>query len=179
MIGTDRVNQWLKMVGNFGVIAGFVLVAFQLSLNTEAIRLQSAMAMNREASAAEIAYMGETTHVALANAIFRPETMTDEQVGQVWAYMTVALNSALNTWIAYAAGFATEEDWDGATRIAINYLSFEVGQLYWKNVKNEYYPAEFVAGIDARMADFDKDMLTQQWKNIMRDVRELNPDTSE
>ncbi len=87
-----RLIQWLTLLGNFGVIAGFVLIAFQLSLNTEAIRLQSAMAMNREGSAAEIAYMGETTHIAMANAIFRPADMTDEQVGQAWAYMNIAVN---------------------------------------------------------------------------------------
>ena len=93
----DRLNQWLTLLANFGIIAGFVLVAFQLSLNTEAVRLQSAMAMNRDASTAESAYMGETTHIAMANAIFRTAEMTDEQVGQVWAYMNVALNSALKT----------------------------------------------------------------------------------
>ena len=155
------------------------MVAFQLSLNTKAIRLQSAMAMNREASAAEIAYMGETTHVAMTNVIFRPAEMTDEQVGQVWAYMNVALNSALNTWIAYDAGFATEEDWEGATRIASNYLVFEVGQLYWRNTKNDYFPADFVAGIDAQLAQIDKNMLTNQWKNLVRDVRQLGTDPSE
>ena len=173
MIGTERLNQWFKILGNVGVIAGFVLVAFQLNVNTEAIRLLSAMAMNREASAAEIAYMGESTHIAMATAIFRPSEMTDEQVGQVWAYMNIALNSALNTWIAYKAGFATEEDWEGATRIATNYLSFKFGQLYWRHVKDGYYPADFVAGIDAGLATMDRNLLTNQWMNIMKDVSKL------
>ena len=79
----DRLNQWLSLVANIGVIAGFILVAYQLNLNTESIRLRNAMDLNRDTSAAEIAYMGEATHVALANAIFRPADMTDEQMGQV------------------------------------------------------------------------------------------------
>ena len=79
----DRLNQWLSLVANFGVIAGFILVAYQLNLNTESIRLRNAMDLNRDTSAAEIAFMGETTHVAFANAIFRPADMTDEQIGQV------------------------------------------------------------------------------------------------
>ena len=177
----DRLNQWLSLVANFGVIAGFILVAYQLNLNTESIRLRNAMDLNRDTSAAEIAYMGETTHVAFANAIFRPADMTDEQMGQVWAYLNIAMNSTLNTWIAYESGFATKDDWEGALRIASNYLAFKVGQIYWKHTKEGYFPPEFVASIDAALSNMDRDLLAHQFKNIVTDVRQigLNPSMSD
>ena len=54
--------------------------------------------------------MGETTHEAYATAIFRPVELAEAQVGQIWSYLNVAVNSSLNTWIAYEAGLATEDD---------------------------------------------------------------------
>ena len=36
----DRLNQWLALGANVGVVVGFLLIAAQLNLNTEAIRLQ-------------------------------------------------------------------------------------------------------------------------------------------
>ena len=62
----DRLNQWLVLVANLGVVAGFILLAFQLSLNTDAIRLKNATDLIRSSTAMELVYMGETTHVAAA-----------------------------------------------------------------------------------------------------------------
>jgi hypothetical protein len=38
----DRVNKWLSLVANAGVVVSIGLVAFQLKQNTDAIRVQSA-----------------------------------------------------------------------------------------------------------------------------------------
>jgi hypothetical protein len=37
----DRLNQWLSLAANAGVIAGFVLLAVQMKQNTEALELQN------------------------------------------------------------------------------------------------------------------------------------------
>lgn len=176
MSGLERAHQWLSLLANIGVIAGFIMIAVQLNLNTTAIRLQNAMNLNRDASAAEIAHMGETAHEAFAAAVFRPTEMTENQVGQVWSYLNVALNSALNTWIAYQSGVATAADWEDAKRISLNYLAFEVGQIYWRNTASDYYPPDFVAAIDAGLADIDKDLLANQFKSIVNEVRQIRGD---
>ena len=92
----DSFNRWLSLLASVGVLAGFALVAFQLNLNTKAIRLQTAISVNQQMVAGEIAYMGETTHTAFALAAFDPSALTTEQVGQVWAYLNVGMNSVWN-----------------------------------------------------------------------------------
>jgi hypothetical protein len=42
------MHRWLSLLASFGVIGGFVLIAFQLDLNTEAIRLRNATELNRD-----------------------------------------------------------------------------------------------------------------------------------
>ena len=68
----DRLNQWLSLGANVGVVVGFLLIAVQLNLNTEAIRLQNRLDFNRGFTAGEVAFMGETTHIAFANAMLKP-----------------------------------------------------------------------------------------------------------
>ncbi len=60
----DRLNQWLSLGANVGIVVGFILIAVQLNLNTEAIRLQNRLDFNRGFAAGEIAFMGETTHIS-------------------------------------------------------------------------------------------------------------------
>ena len=50
------------------MVVGFLLITAQLNLNTEAIRLQNRLDFNRGFAAGEIAFMGETTHIAFTNA---------------------------------------------------------------------------------------------------------------
>ena len=168
----DRLNQWLSLLANVGVVVGFVLIAAQLNLNTEAIRLQNRLDMNRATTAGEIAFMGETTHVAFANAVLRPSELTDEQMGQVWAYLNITLTGAWNTWIAYQAGFATEGDWAEAKDIAKLYLSFPVAMIYWKNAKTNY-GAGFVDAVDAELSSSNPDIMELEYRGMLADIRQL------
>ena len=170
----DRLNQWLALGANIGVVVGFLLIAAQLNLNTEAIRLQHRVDLNRATNAGEIAFMGETTHVAFANAVLKPSELTDEQMGQVWAYVNLALTAVENTWIAYQAGFATEGDWENARRVAKVYLGFRVARIYWRNAKGNY-PAQFVDAIDADLSDSDPDLFKRQYLGMLAEIRELEP----
>jgi len=83
----DAVNKWLTLLANFGVIGGLVLVAIQMNFNTETISLQNDLELNRALAAGELAYMGDSTPLAYANAVFRPADLTEAQLGQFWAYL--------------------------------------------------------------------------------------------
>ena len=171
----DRLNQWLSLGANVGVVVGFLLMAAQLNLNTEAIRLQNRLDLNRGVTAAETAFMGETTYIAFANAVLKPSELTDEQMLQLWAYLNVGLSAAENTWIAYEAGFATEGDWEDARRLAKTFLAFKVGQIYWENAKANY-GAEFVEAVDVDLSSSDLDRTARQYRGMLADIRQLGQD---
>ena len=62
----NKVNNWLTLVANFGVIVGLVLVAMQMKLATDAINQQSDIELSRGIAEGELAFMGETTANALS-----------------------------------------------------------------------------------------------------------------
>ncbi len=156
-------------------MVGFLLIAAQLNLNTEAIRLQNRLDFNRGFAAGEIAFMGETTHIAFTNAMLKPAELTDEQVGQMWAYLNVTVFTAENTWIAYQAGFATEGDWNDARELTTGFLSFKVGQIYWQNTKTNF-GADFVDAIDVGLSSSDPELGVRQYRGMLADIRQIGQD---
>ena len=166
----DSFNRWLSLLSSIGVLAGFALVAFQLNLNTKAIRIQTAISVNQQMVAGEIAYMGETTHTAFALAAFDPSALTTEQVGQVWAYLNVGMNLVWNLWRAHQAGLATDADWEQSLRSANGMLGFPVGRVYWKETKGQF-PADFVREVDARLAKSDPRAGVRAWRKMLDGVK--------
>ena len=165
-MGLDRVNQWLTLVSNLAVLAGFILVALQLNLNTEAIRLQTTMAVSQQLSDGELQYMGESTHVAHTKALLQPSTLTDAEVSQVWAYLNVVVNATLSHWRAYKAGLTTAEDWKQSLRMFNAYISFRFGLMYWEMMKANL-PASFVKDVEAEMATMDPDGLHLAYRALL------------
>lgn len=46
----EKINQWLALVANVGVIAGIVFLAYEIQLNTDAVRSANYAAYNEVAS---------------------------------------------------------------------------------------------------------------------------------
>ena len=168
----DDANKWLVAVANVGVLVGFLLVAYQLSLNTEVIRLQATVGTDRQTIAGELAFMGETTHEAFSLAVLDPGALTDAQVGQMWAYLGVGLTASLNLWRSYEAGFTSAEELERSMEFYIpNYVGYDFGRIYWNAVK-QGFPPEFADRVDA-VAAKHPDTLVEQYRAMLEGVRNL------
>jgi hypothetical protein len=166
----DDANKWLVAVANVGVLVGFLLVAYQLSLNTKAIRLQATVGADQQTIAGELAFMGETTHEAFALAVLDPGALTDAQVGQMWAYLNVGFNASLNLWRAYEAGFVSAEELESSMEFSIpNYVGYAFGRIYWDAVK-QGFPPEFADRVDA-VAAKHPNTLVEQFRAMLEGVR--------
>ena len=174
----DDVNKWLVALANVGVLVGFVLLAYQLSLNTEAIRLQAAVGAVQQQSTGELAFMGETTHEAFSIAMLDPGALTEAQIGQLWAYIGVGLNAHQSFWHGYKAGLVSAEELENAMGRGIpNYLGYDFGRLYWNAVK-QAYPVEFADRVDAIVAR-NPNALKEQYRVMLDGVRSLRSRTAE
>ena len=171
----DALNKWLTLLANFGVIGGLVLIAVQMNFNTETIRLQNAVELNRGIAAGELAFMGDSAHIAYATALFHPAELTEAQVGQVWAYINNTMMSAQNTWLAYNDGLASEESWGYAKRVAAGYAGFRVGRMWWESTKTNYDP-DFVKAIDDELVGSDPASVERATRQILDDIKKLERD---
>ena len=168
----DDANKWLVAVANVGVLVGFLLVAYQLSLNTKAIRLQATVSADQQTIAGELAFMGETTHEAFELAVLDPGALTDAQVGQMWAYLNVGFTASLNLWRAYEAGFVSAEELESSMEFSIpNYVGYPFGRIYWNAVK-QGFPLAFADRVDA-VAAKHPNTLVEQYRAMLEGVRNL------
>ena len=171
----DAFNKWLTLLANFGVIGGLVLVAVQMNFNTETISLQNDLEMNRALAAGELAYMGDSTSTAYANAVFNPGDLTEAQLGQFWAYLHHALLAAQNNWLAYQNGWASEDSWMHARDQAVAHLGPRAARVYWKHGKFEYR-AGFVEQIESQLAGSEPLQMERAMRQMLEEIRNLDHD---
>jgi hypothetical protein len=169
----DALNKWLTLLANFGVIGGLVLLAIQMNFNTETIRLQNDLELNREFAAAELAYMGDSTSVAYANALFHPGELTEPQLGQFWAYLHNYMLAAQNNWLAYRDGQASEVSWKHAKGQAAGFIGFPAARIWWKYDKFEYEP-DFVEQIDSELSERDPVEVQRVTQQMLDEIRSLD-----
>ena len=169
----DILNKWLTLVANLGVMGGLVLVAMQMNLNTATIRLQNELELNRELAAGELAYMGDSAYIAFAVAQFHPGELTEAQLGQVWAYLHVNMLAAQNNWLAYRSGLGSQDSWAHAKSLAIGYLGFRAGRIWWEHDKFEY-ESDFVEQIDAELAGSDPVDLEHTTRQMLDEIHGLD-----
>lgn len=168
----DVLNKWLTLLANFGVIGGLVLVALQMNFNTETIKLQNDLELNRELAAGELAYMGDSTSIAYANALFHPADLTEAQLGQFWAYLHNALLAAQNNWLAYQSGQASDASWKHARDQAAAHISSRAARIWWNYDKFEYQ-ADFVDQIDAKLAAGEALQMERAMREMLDEIRSL------
>jgi hypothetical protein len=167
----DRLNQWLSLAANAGVIAGFVLLAVQMKQNTDALQLQNQIELGRGAMTTDLAAMGDNVYVANTTSILEPSKLTDEQIYQLLVYIDSIMNVAWNTWLAYRAGDATEDSWNAALEWVGYFFSYDAAKLVWNRYK-EGYPKPFVDAVDASLARHG-DAMHQALKGAVVDIRNL------
>jgi hypothetical protein len=167
----DRLNQWLSLAANAGVIAGFILLAVQMQQNTDALQLQNQIELGRGAMTTDLAVMGDTGYAANATSILDPSQLTDAQIYQLTVYIDSVMNVAWNTWLAYLAGDATEESWNAALEWVGYFFSYDAAKIVWNRYKDGY-PKPFVDAVDASLARHG-DKMHRMLTGAVADIRHL------
>ncbi len=71
-----KLGQWLQVGANTGILAGLILVGFQLAQNTELLRLQIINDTSRRTADHEYIFVGEQGAEAWATAIENPTELS-------------------------------------------------------------------------------------------------------
>ena len=134
----ERSGGWLALVANLGVVGGLILLAVELRQNTQVVRAQASVNLATGQTAAEVAFMGEDTAAAFVKAINSPGTITDREIVQLWAYLNAAVLSVQQTYTMVKLGLATEEDQKAAARSAAGWLGWNLGRVWWAEIKTDF-----------------------------------------
>lgn len=128
----DSLNKWVSLLANIGVVLGFVVVAYQLNLNTESLRASSSYQRSDLATNAEVAMIGDTGYAAYAKSMVNPAGLTQAEMIQVWAYFSIAQVSAVQAYMDYESGRITDADWDFSRQSFASYFNYPLGRIWWE-----------------------------------------------
>lgn len=136
----DKLNKWLTLAANIGVIAGIVLLALEIKQNNELLSSQARMFGEQNRMRDEIAIMENAALRAVLTKKNQMEDLTAEEELLYRVFQSTVLNSWQATWYEYRAGFI---EIDGHVRRWRDmYWHQEYGER-WNETKHRYHP-EFV-----------------------------------
>ncbi len=127
---SNKISNWLQVAGNFGLLAGLLVVGYQLYQDRQLKRAELIFASFETNQDRAFTLMGERPHEAIVRAAYKPDETTAED-----AYV-VAL--ALETYLRSLDRSAVMEDlgvftggWREGERPGLAYeFGTEVGQQY-------------------------------------------------
>ena len=106
MDSTKLVN-WLQILGNFGLIAGLVLVAAQIQQNSEITEAQMVSEDRALAVTLRLAVLGENPAMVMAKAIDSPGELTTEDMFVLQAFEAANYYHKSRNEMLHRVGFGT------------------------------------------------------------------------
>ncbi len=137
----DRLNQWLILVANLGVLAGIIFLSVEIRQNTLAIKgtaIQTAAALSREQMFV-IMQNSELSRIAV-ETFASPSGLTPVDAFRA-SYMVrtfwVGMQANYRQW---ALGILPEEEWAYYGRVICVYYGVPSGHARWQAERQMFIP---------------------------------------
>lgn len=172
-----RLNSWLQVSANIGIVLGLVLVGVQLKQNTDLARIQLLNEESRRLVDFELEVVGERGAEVWAKSIEDPDNLTLAEVRIMEALLWGFVENLRGTYRLAALGLLEEEDWRRRVESEVTfYLSDRYSRAWWENFAGhptESMPEELRSAIQSIIENDDEDV-TQY---ILEPQRSMEPRT--
>lgn len=119
----ERLDRWLNVIANLGVVAGLVFLAVQINQNTRATIAAASESVTNQSL--EFFSMGIDNQV-LARALYKQsigEDLSDFEQHQVWWHQYFNFRVFESAYLQYRRGFYEQAEWERYRRIIRNRLT--------------------------------------------------------
>ena len=141
----DRLNQWLLLAANLGVLVGIIFISIEIRQNTLAIRgtaIQSASALSREQMFV-IMQDSELSQIAVEGLASGPSGLSRVDSFRA-SYMVrtfwVGMQANFRQWVL---GVLPDEEWAYYRRTMCSIYGAPGGYFFWQSDRDLFIP-EFV-----------------------------------
>lgn len=146
----DRLNRWMILAANIGVLAGIVFLGFELRQNTVITRLEAANKFQNSFSEIEF-FIAQNPEFA---ALLVKGREGEDLSGAAQFRLTVFYGNVLRTWqnvhLQFLSGTLDKDIWEGSRARFKQVLDEDRGlHVHWRGNKSHFSPAfnELVASI--------------------------------
>lgn len=130
----EKLNRWLQVSANIGIVLGLVLVGFQLKQNSELARIQLLYEESNRAIELETAVVGEQAAEVWAKSIEAPEDLTLAEIRIMEALLWSFLEQLRGTYRLAELGLLNEKDWRNRAESEVTfYFGYPYSRAWWEN----------------------------------------------
>jgi hypothetical protein len=141
-MNSDRINSWMRLGANLGVLAGIIVLAVELQQNTVATELEAVSNFQNTFSEIELFVAGNPEFAELLVKGRESEELTATDRLRLSIFYGNILFSWQYTHFQYQAGALDEDIWQGTRVKWTRIISADDGLLnHWQRNKREFSPA--------------------------------------
>ena len=142
----DKLNQWLLLISQLGILAGLLLVGLQIRQTAELTKAQ--LFSDITSSRIEMAggYLGENPAPTLAKSLTEPKALTIEELYVMDAYLIRGLNEVRRAEVLKRLGLGIGIS--AAENVHAFYFGNEFAQKWWAVFMEKHSEDEVLIGID-------------------------------
>ena len=150
---SEKVNSWLTLGANFGVIIGLILLIVEIGQNTEMMRAQINQSRTEAAQSEQQATYNSDYMPAILVKRDKGEQLSDEEIRRNRAYIRSFNRNMDNQLWQYNHGFLGENIPYSIRRAVRDVIAGnKLGLLAWDQTK-QIYTREYVTFVDDAIAD--------------------------
>jgi hypothetical protein len=157
-MNSEKVNSWLSLLANFGVVIGLLLLIVEINQNTEMMRSQMNQMRADSAMAQQHAYFNSDYLPAIMTKIRNEEELTPEEGRRYRSYFRSFHRSQDNNLWQYNQGFLganIPRSVEGAVQGIVGINTFTLAT--WDSQKHGYTD-EYVAFVEQAISDRRKEL---------------------
>jgi hypothetical protein len=142
-VNSEKLNQWLTTLANFGVIVGILFLIFEIRLNTLAIQAQTRDSISEK----EMQLYGwQATSPELAAVVRKAyregAEYLDPVESQMWfGYMEAFFREHENALYQFQQGLFSAEDFSGRVENMREVIKISAFRDHWTDRRDRYSPS--------------------------------------
>jgi hypothetical protein len=137
-LSTEKVNHWLQISANAGIIVSLLLVGFQLKQNSDLLSTELLYEESKRVADLEVQFIGENGAEVWAKSLTDPENLTLAEQRIMEASLWTFVEGLRASRMLADRGLLDEEDW--RQRVAIEseyYFGNSYGRSWWRVFASE------------------------------------------
>ena len=147
----DRLNQWLTLTANLGVIVGIVFLAYEIQVNTNATQSSTYASWNEGAQSWGDFVADNATTLALVRTK-KVDELTPDQLFVVIGYATKTFNQSQAAFLHHRAGSLPDEVMEAHLRgLVQGFEAVPVLRNVWRDSMRNVLAPSFVDYMERRV----------------------------
>jgi len=167
----DKLNQWLILISNIGVLAGIIILTVEINQNTIVARSSARQAITEMVSARPMASVENRDVAELSLKIFNDEPLSELERLRVMSRWYSTMRDWENIHYQYQIGMLTEDEWRGFRLNLKSLFGTPTLLEFWAN-ERQYFSQRYQTEVEDILQEREAEGAGESYRYIFDRVPE-------